>query len=202
MNFSKNKKKVTAKNRFTIYDIQYTKKGFTLIELLIVCAIIAVLVVVAVVSYSASKAKARDSKRKADVAIVASAFQMYYEQNKTYFISGTGWIDPDYSDLGGTGIGFLNLNATNNVDDFMYANTSIAKGLVDAGFLSNETIDSGSFEYMFNYTSSGNIKASVYTRLENAPATLPSGTAYDYYIGDTDPEGADYEMNYAITITP
>lgn len=60
------------------------KKGFTLIELLIVITIIAILVVMAIWAVTANLAKARDSKRKADLDRIKIAFEEYYVDNDAY----------------------------------------------------------------------------------------------------------------------
>jgi len=60
------------------------KKGFTLIELLIVVTIIGILVVMAVWSISSNLAKARDSKRKADLERIKIAFEDYYGDKSEY----------------------------------------------------------------------------------------------------------------------
>lgn len=60
------------------------KKGFTVIELIIVIAIIAILATIATVSFSRSKAKARDSIRISDLNSVAQAILVYKSVNGTY----------------------------------------------------------------------------------------------------------------------
>lgn len=51
------------------------KHGFTLIELLIVIAIIAILSTVGMVVYTGIQAKARDSKRQADIIAISQAWE-------------------------------------------------------------------------------------------------------------------------------
>lgn len=58
--------------------------GFTLIELLMVVAIIGLLVVLATFSYGNVQAKARDSRRKQEIADIKKALQLYYDDNQTY----------------------------------------------------------------------------------------------------------------------
>jgi len=53
------------------------KKGFTLIELLVVIAIIGILATISVIALQASRARARDSKRLADVKQIQSALALY-----------------------------------------------------------------------------------------------------------------------------
>lgn len=61
-----------------------TKCGFTLVELLVVIAIIGLIAVVAMVSFNATRQKAREKKRKADVAQARKAFEMYQQHNGAY----------------------------------------------------------------------------------------------------------------------
>ena len=60
------------------------KKGFTLIELLVVISIIGLLSTMAVVSLNDARIKARDAKRKADLAQVWTALQIYYDDHLKY----------------------------------------------------------------------------------------------------------------------
>lgn len=60
------------------------KKGFTLIELLIVVAIIGLLATLAILSLTSAQAKARDTKRIADIKSIQNALEMYYNDNSHY----------------------------------------------------------------------------------------------------------------------
>lgn len=60
------------------------KKGFTLIELLVVIAIIGILATVSVIALQASRARARDSKRLADVKQLQSALALYKHDANEY----------------------------------------------------------------------------------------------------------------------
>lgn len=57
------------------------RKGFTLIELLIVIAILGILASIVVVSLGNSKAKSRDTRRKADVKTLYDAVNLYALDN-------------------------------------------------------------------------------------------------------------------------
>lgn len=60
------------------------KKGFTLIELLVVIAIIGILATVSVIALQASRSRARDAKRLADVKQMQSALALYQHDAETY----------------------------------------------------------------------------------------------------------------------
>ena len=60
------------------------KQAFTLIELLVVIAIIGILATLAVVSLQNARARARDSKRIADVKQMQTALELYFNDWNTY----------------------------------------------------------------------------------------------------------------------
>ncbi|MCX6793222.1 MAG: prepilin-type N-terminal cleavage/methylation domain-containing protein [Candidatus Falkowbacteria bacterium] len=60
------------------------KLGFTLIELLVVIAIIGVLSTMAIIALGSARAKARDSKRVADIKQISTALELYYADNSNY----------------------------------------------------------------------------------------------------------------------
>ncbi len=60
------------------------QSGFTLIELLVVIAIIGLLASVVLLSLNSARAKSRDAKRLSDVRQIASAMELYFNDNNTY----------------------------------------------------------------------------------------------------------------------
>lgn len=87
---------------FTKFKL-YAEKGITLIELLIVSGVIAVLVtgVVVIINPLQKIGQANDSKRKADIAQLQRALEIYYQDNGQYpastgsnSITDANWGDP------------------------------------------------------------------------------------------------------------
>jgi prepilin-type N-terminal cleavage/methylation domain-containing protein len=64
--------------------MQTKNKGFTLIELLVVIAIIGLLASVVLLALNSARAKARDAKRLADIRQLASAFELYFNDQSSY----------------------------------------------------------------------------------------------------------------------
>jgi len=81
-------------------------KSFTLIELLVVVALIALLASIVVVSLKDVRAKARDARRKQDIAQIMKALEMYYVDHGEYPPSGgaaspnSGWSNSNDSSWG------------------------------------------------------------------------------------------------------
>ena len=99
-------------------------KGFTLIELLVVVAIIGVLATIVLSSFSDTRARARDARRKSDLHQIRNA--LYMTDNPTLQGSGVGYL--------GNGGGSLKT---------IYAGTteSVLDSLVSKGYLSSEILD-------------------------------------------------------------
>ncbi len=60
------------------------KKGFTLIELLVVVAIIGLLATLSIVALNNARARARDTRRVADVKQIQTALELYYNDKGSY----------------------------------------------------------------------------------------------------------------------
>jgi prepilin-type N-terminal cleavage/methylation domain-containing protein len=98
--------------------------GFTLIELIITVAIIGILASIVMVSLTNAQKDARDARRKAELANVATALNLYYIDNGTFAIAnagsgGTGWFNYNY----GASLG------------------SVASALKTLGYMSGEALD-------------------------------------------------------------
>ena len=65
-------------------------RGFTLVEIIIVVVVIAILAGITIMAYNGVQAKTRDSKRKADIAAIIKALELYYDDNGQY-PPPTGW---------------------------------------------------------------------------------------------------------------
>ncbi|MEJ0072565.1 MAG: prepilin-type N-terminal cleavage/methylation domain-containing protein [Candidatus Saccharibacteria bacterium] len=59
-------------------------RGFTIVELLIVIVVIGILATLVIVTFTGIQQKARDSKRKTDVAAIQAELESYYGSNNTY----------------------------------------------------------------------------------------------------------------------
>lgn len=65
-------------------SLKNNKKGFTIVELLIVIVVIGILALLVVTTYGGIQAKARNSKRSADVAAVQTQLEAFFSQSGYY----------------------------------------------------------------------------------------------------------------------
>lgn len=128
--------------RKRVMNPEQRRRAFTLIELLVVITIIAILSTITYVVYINAQAKARDSKRRADVQTIANALQVYHIETKSWLVqgpppenAGTGYV----SEFGSTGTGWF--NKVGDGTPFGYSPKSIAAALVERKFLIEELKD-------------------------------------------------------------
>lgn len=143
-------------------------KGFTLIELLVVISIIALLSSIGVASLNTTRAKARDTKRRADITAIRTAMQLYYDKYATYQIPGTGYLN------GGTGWFTCAAGSyTNSAANVLATEGFLSPGVKDpkadpcgAGFAT------GNSPYMIYACTAGfSTGATLWASLENPTAT-------------------------------
>ena len=90
------------------------QKGFTLIELLVVIAIIGLLASVVLLALNSARQKSRDAKRVADIRQLASAMELYFNDNGTYPTASGGTLCSTGTSAcsGGAAIGGVALTPT------------------------------------------------------------------------------------------
>lgn len=122
--------------------ISLTKKrdqqGFTIVELLIVIVVIGILAALVVTTYAGIQAKARDSKRKTDIASIQTQVEAYYAEANEYpsnaNMNSSTWRaanmkslkDDTITDPSGTTAGFVNDLATREDQQYGYIQTDDA----------------------------------------------------------------------------
>ena len=75
------------------------KKGFTLIEVMVVVAVIGVMMAAGIVAFTQAQKKSRDAKRRADVDVLAKAYEFAHLQNGDMYGSSNDstqsyWTNP------------------------------------------------------------------------------------------------------------
>jgi general secretion pathway protein G len=78
-------------------------RGFTLIELLVVIAIIGILSATVLVSLNATRAKARDAQRLANLRTIEKALALYWLDHNAYPDTANAWQGTNAACYGGHG---------------------------------------------------------------------------------------------------
>lgn len=166
--------------------------GFTIVELLIVIVVIAILATISIVAYTGVQQRARDTKRKDDLAKIVKAFQLWAAEDG-------GNFDSMSAGSGGSEIGWF--------DGVYTTYPTVASVLVGSGYLSNGIVDpinrrspaGDAYAYMITTCDSAvtNVRV-VLARLETPPANsvqdqLPMACSSSSLAGYI----TTYSMNYA-----
>jgi len=124
------------------------KQGFTLLELLIVIAIIAIIVAFATTNFLGARQRARDIRKKTDLAQLKTALRMYFNDFAVYpdssgdsvtnTLSGCGTATPPNEDcqdvcsgqfaVGGTGCANPYMKLLPPKEDFVWEYQQVASG--------------------------------------------------------------------------
>jgi prepilin-type N-terminal cleavage/methylation domain-containing protein len=142
--------------------------GFTIVELLIVIVVIGILAALVLNTFSNSQARARDTKRRADLSQIKKSLLQHEAVEGHMFYSGSGCGSQ------GNGSGWFNLaNPALNYPE------SIENCLKDSGYLSQEIIDpsgkpnctgASCHAYMkYNCWESGQYVVYLFANLESLP---------------------------------
>jgi prepilin-type N-terminal cleavage/methylation domain-containing protein len=112
------------------------QKGFSLLELLVVISIIGILVSIGTASFSAAQRTTRDSRRRADVKAMQSAFEQYKASTGAYatcstmaaYNPGTGALMPGGLPLDPRNTGDYVYNTSNGCTTTNYCVCALLEG--------------------------------------------------------------------------
>jgi len=93
------------------------KKGFTLAELIVVIVIIGILAGIGTISYLGAQSHARDTQRKSDLQIIASAMSMYHAEQKIWSLADGGLAVA--GDPNGTGYLFHTYSTVPSIEQYL-----------------------------------------------------------------------------------
>jgi len=125
--------------------------GFTLMELLVVVAVLGLLMGLVASNYLGYQAKARDARRKSDLAQISRALELYYNDYSSY---------PDDSSSRIAGCGSSGTTACPWGTTFQDANT------VYMDIIPDERMEG--FNYVYNSDAAGgNLRYQLFAHLEN-----------------------------------
>ncbi len=120
------------------------KKAFTLLELLIVVIVISVLATFAMPAYLRSVERAKEAKARHNMALIASAENLYRAENDTYVNAGD---NPNDAGAPGPTLGdYVELEDIGQDDDWTYSvtnassDTFLIHALRTAGYNSGEEL--------------------------------------------------------------
>ncbi len=123
-------------------------KGFTLIELMVVVGIISMLASLVSIKVNDARARVRDVRRKADLKMLATAMEMYYDEFGTYQVFGGGYAYKSPGDnicKDGCGAGWFGLENCpaiyNPLNPTCYI-TATSRVLYDLGYLGRPRVES------------------------------------------------------------
>lgn len=133
-----------------------TGRGFTLVELLVVMAILGVLVTLIAGGFRTAQMRGRDAARKSDLGQIASAFELFQSDYKTYpAVNSDGKILAcPYDPITKTG------------DDCSWGDDIMSDGKTTYMTKVPEDPTSGQ-EYVYVSPGTGNKKFQLFARLEN-----------------------------------
>lgn len=107
--------------------VKNRQAGFSLIELMVVVAIIALLAGIVTALIGDAKAKARDTKRRADLHQIQTALELHRNDHGTFYVAGAG--------SAGSGTGYLALENGSSYP------TAITHALYNEGYLPQPIIE-------------------------------------------------------------
>ncbi len=126
-----------------------SKKGFTLIELLVVVAIIGILASIVLASLNAARAKGSNAAIKAGLSNMRAQAALFYDDNKTYGVSG--------------GVGLtciVSFDGTTNPDpcDGLFTDPNMLAAMKSVAFTSGDVVVSNTDATGENWAASATLK--------------------------------------------
>ncbi|GAC1499314.1 MAG: hypothetical protein NVS1B10_01920 [Candidatus Saccharimonadales bacterium] len=146
-------------------SLKKSNKGFTIVELLIVIVVIGILALLVVTTYSGIQAKARNSKRSADIGTIQTQLEAFYSQNGYYpsltDMNSATWIAANMKSLD-TGALIDPSNATQSKTLLAApAAKSYAYAVTDNSGASCEANDTNCAKYTVTATYEGSVNGST-----------------------------------------